>query len=73
MEGRGKGRIHDNIWIRDLIIKQKRKKKEKKREKNIGKGVGYTDEMEPEKQDYKSLYTPIIIRKSKTINHVKLR
>ena len=40
MEGRGKGRIHDNIWIRDLIIKQKRKKKEKKREKNIGRGGG---------------------------------
>ena len=34
MEGMGRRRIRDNIWIMDFIIKQKRKRK-KRRERRI--------------------------------------
>ena len=37
MEGMGRRRIRDNIWIMDFIIKQKRKRK-KRRERRIWGG-----------------------------------
>ena len=38
MEGMGRRRIRDNIWIMDFIIKQKRKRK-KRRERRIWGGI----------------------------------
>ena len=38
MEGMGRRRIRDNIWIMDFIIKQKRKRK-KRRERSIWGGI----------------------------------